>query len=182
MHCIGVRLNGPNWHEFSHHYHDYAAYNVAVRRYNDIARARRIEQDAEWSESAPGTRKTKVKSEDRTYKAKEKMFLFDSEALDDLAQFCAPCYHREVIGEDERKMYRELPADDWLITTVFEGTSLKETPGDIEKINNYLVNIFGIRAEIVTGASKTDKTQMFRDQIAAKYMPMSKVSIYDILL
>ena len=176
-----MRLHGPSWNYFSHHYYDYTAYYRAVRTYNDKSRARRNEQAAEQSEAAQGARKTLVKSEDRIFKAKEKTFLFETEALDELSQFCAPCYHRELVEEDERKLYRELPADDWRMTTVFEGTSLKETLGDGLRIDNYLINVFGINAATVAATSKTDKIQLWRDQIAAKYLPISKVSIYDVL-
>ena len=78
-------------------------------------------------------------------------------------------------------MWRELPAEDWRNTTVFKGNSLKESLGHRLVKDSHLINNFGITAKTVAAYSKADRIQVWRDQVAIKFAPMSTVSLRAVL-
>jgi hypothetical protein len=95
-------------------------YFEASDRLSAADRCRRELQTVERQESLKGSRKSIVKSEARILKARERTEIFDSLLFEELDGICGPCHHREVVEEEEREMYRNLPADDWRNSTVFK--------------------------------------------------------------
>ena len=85
-----------------------------------------------------------------------------------------PCHHRDVLGEDERKLWRTLPADDWRRSTVFKGLSLKAADDKI-KMGEILIDCFDVAPDIVAACSREALDTLWRDQVSKKYIPMSKV-------
>ena len=173
--CIGRRIYGAAWNRFSHHDHDYSDYHRAVAAFSNAARAARAQQvfDARHGETSATARVSRVKSEDRTFKAEEKLRIFDSNLYHELDNTAGPCHHRDVLDEDSRRYWREIPTDDWRQSTVFKGLSLKGTRADIEVA---LINQFEqTAAELAVIRNQNVLDQLLRDQISKKYVPMSKV-------
>jgi len=87
----------------------------------------------------------------------------------------APCYHRDVLGEDERKMYRDLPLTHWLRSTVFCGLSLNAREDRL--VMEALLVAFGVDANTIGNCrSQSALDVLWRDQIAKKYVTMNDVS------
>ena len=166
------------WHHFSHHDHDFSDYHRKVAEFSNAARAARAQQVLNAREASSGTtRISRVKSEDRTFKAREKLRIFDTQLYVELDNTVGPCHHRDVLDEDTRRFWREIPADDWRRSTVFKGLSMKGT-GSRNEIEAALINRFELAAAEVTQLNQEALEQLLRDQISKKYVPMSKVFIH----
>jgi hypothetical protein len=178
---IGRRIYGTKWTHFSHHTHDYSDYCRAVDDFSNAARERRANQTIQARVDAGengSARISRIKSEDRTFKAAEKMYIFESPLYHDLDNVLGPCHHHDVIEEDERLMWKSLPADDWRRTTIFSDMIVKgKTRAQIE---NTLINIFEIPAEDLICNRKALENHV-ADQYSKKYVPMTKVSILQLL-
>lgn len=173
---IGQRIHGATWTRFSHHGHDFSDFYRAVDAFCELARVQRSQQVAEARNVATGPRISRIKSEDRTFKATEKLRIFDSPLYEELDNTLGPCHHRDVLGEDERKLWRTLSADDWRRSTIFKGLSLKAADSD-DKITmgEILINCFAVAADSVAACSRDALDTLWRDQVSKKYIPMSKV-------
>ena len=176
MYYLGCRIVGEeNWSHFAHHTYDYSEEALSVNAFAEEARAEREQQAREMRAASTSERISLPKSEDRVFKAKEKAHIFDSALYTRLHNTMRCCYHRQVVGEAEREMYRALPPDDWRWTTVFKGTTLKANSADRVVIEEQLVSKFGLLAEDVA-KTQDGLDRQWRDQIKSKYLPMSKVS------
>ena len=106
------------------------------------------------------------------------MYIFESPLYYDLDNVLGPCHHHHVIEENERLMWKSLPADDWRRKTIFSGMIVKgKTRAEIE---NTLLNIFEIPAEDLICTRKALENHV-ADQYSKKYVPMTKVSILQLL-
>ena len=178
MHDLGRRIHGETWTHYSHHCHNFDECTQAVNDYNSAARARRHQHAVEKREAAKGTRISSFKSVDRGFKAAEKTHILNSPELDALENIIAPCYHRDVIGEDERKMWEGLPLDDWRRSTEFKGLSLNARDSK-PAILEYLLNSFFVNPERLADCTTQHSiNQLWGDQIAKHYVPMSEVVFY----
>jgi len=171
---IGQRIHGATWTRFSHHGHDFSDYYRAVDAFCELARVQRSQQVAEARNVATGQRISRIKSEDRPFKATEKLRIFESPLYEELDNTVGPCHHRDVLGEDERKLWRTLPTDDWRRSTVFKGLSLKAVDDKI-KMGEILIDCFDVAPDIVAACSRDKLDTLWRDQVSKKYIPMSKV-------
>ena len=133
----GRRIHGEFWTYYSHHSHNFDEYTHACKDVNSAARARKQHHAAEKRAASKSSRIASIKSEDRSIKAAERIHLLESPVHDRLDNFVQPCYHRDLLGEDQRKMYRDLPEDNWQWSTVFQGLSLNGREHK-EPIKNYL--------------------------------------------
>jgi hypothetical protein len=106
-------------------------------------------------------------------KARERTEIFDSLLFEELDGICGPCHHREVVEEEERDLYRNLPADDWRNSTVFKRLLLLK--GDRILIEEALVK-FGVSAQEASSCNKGPLEQLFKDKLFQFYVPMSKVN------
>jgi hypothetical protein len=102
-----------------------------------------------------------------------------SPELNSLDNIMAPCYHRDIIGEDERKMWKDLPIEDGRWSTEFKGLSLNARDSK-PAILTYLLVYFHVNPEKVARCSNSlnDLNQLWGDQIANKFVPMSEVAFY----
>ena len=182
MHDLGRRIHGEAWTHYSHHCHNFDECKQAVNDYNSVARARRRQLAVAKREAVKGTRISLFKSEDRGFKAAEKTHLLKSRELDSLDNIMAPCYHRDVIGEDERKMWENIPFDDWRRSTEFKGLSLNARD-DKPAILEHLLHDFLVNPEKVASCTtQSSLNQLWGDQIAKNYVPMSEVIFYSTII
>ena len=176
MHLTGVRIYGANWTHFSHHYHDFSHYFELVEVYCREVRGNRAKQTADKLAASESTRVGLIKREDRPFKALEKASIFSSDLFHALENtVVGPCHHREVIGEDVRAMFKVLPFDHWLLTTVFKGLSYKKEKGR-ETLDDILTNKFSLNAADVAQIPRSKLEQHLVDQMFKYYVPMPKVS------
>ena len=77
-----------------------------------------------------------------------------------------PCHHRDVLGEDERRLWRTLPADDWRRSKAVD---------DKNKMGEILIDCFDVAPDIVAACSRDKLDTLWRDQVSKKYIPMSMV-------
>ena len=175
MTFIGFRKYGRSWTRFSHHSHDFSDYTHECKVFNSAARGLRERKTLEKQAATAGTCISYVKSDDRTFKASEKNEILNSPLYAPLENTVAPCYHRDVLGEDERKMYRDLPLTHWLRSTVFCGLSLNAREDRL--VMETLLVAFGVDANsIATCTSQSALDVLWRDQIVKKYVAMNDVS------
>ncbi len=180
MHDLGRRIHGQAWTHYSHHCHNFDECKQAVKDFNSVARARRRQNALERREAAnKGTRISSFKSEDRGFKAAEKAHILESPELNSLDNIMAPCYHRDIIGEDERKMWEDLSIEDWRRSTEFKGLSLNARDNK-PAIMTYLLDYFDVNPVKVAKCSNSlnDLNQLWGDQVAKNYVPMSEVAFY----
>jgi hypothetical protein len=172
---IGFRKYGRSWTRFSHHSHDFSDYTHECKVFNSAARGLRERKTLEKQAATAGTRIAYVKSDDRTFKASEKNEILNSHSYASLENTVAPCYHRDVLGEDERKMYKDLPLTHWLRSTVFCGLSLNARKDRL--VMETLLVAFGVDAHIIESCrSQSALDVLWRDQINKKYVTMNDVS------
>lgn len=172
---IGVAIHGPTWNRFSHHYHDFSDYFAAVKEFNRLARDARATHAFNARKTSSDERVSLIKREDRKYKAREKIRIFDSDLYVTLDRLCGPCHHRDVLDEDTRRFWRDIPANDWRRSTVFTGLSMKK--GNRDEIETVLIDRFLLPDVEVRGLNRDKLDQRLEDQISKKYIPMNQVFI-----
>ena len=80
-----------------------------------------------------------------------------------------------MLGEVERKMYRDLSATDWRRSTVFKGLSLHARKDRIAMETG--LKDFGVSAEeIASCTTQSALDVLWRDQMAKTYVTMDEVS------
>ena len=173
----GRRIFGERWNRFSHHTHNFDSYVELCKTFSSAYRDSQIQAAVEKRGASNGPRISLIKSKDRAFKAEKKSKILEDPIYDPLDNGVGPCYHRDVIEEEERSYWRNLPLDDWKRSTVFKGLSLNVRE-DRAAIKTALLDIFDASPEDVDVCSKTQNAMhtYWCDQIEKKYVPMSKVN------
>ena len=180
---IGQESCGPTFTRYSHHDSNFVQecnakfdeFYAATLRAERSSKQRAEEARDNAARPSGSQRISRIKSEDRTYKASEKRRIFESPFYNELDKIPSPCYHRDLLGEDERKMWNNLPQDDMRRSTVFKGLTLR-AKDDKATMQTVLVDGFGISEAIVAKCnSQKAIDQLWRDQMSKKYVPMSAV-------
>jgi len=173
----GRRIFGDRWNRFSHHTHNFEGYVQLCKTFSSAYRDCQMQAAVKKRGASNGPRISLVKSKDRAFKAEKKSKILEDPIYDPLDNDVGPCHHRDVIGEEERKYWRNLPLDDWKRSTVFKGLSLNVRE-DRAAIKTALLDLFEASVEDVDECSKNQKAMhtYWSDQIEKKYVPMSKVN------
>ena len=169
------RSRGKIFTHFSHHNYDFGPYFAAVKIYCQEARGNRAQQTADKRAASDGKRITPFKSENRPFKALMKASIFDSDLFHGIENTFSPCLHRQLIGEDERAMYRSLPPDDWKRTAEFKGLTLKSAK-DRKVIEDALVDKFSLNRALVENYKRGALEELLVAQMFKYYVPMPQVS------